>query len=214
MTDNDVERYTTMKHTMSESTKLILKYVKLMLSRRLQINENNEKIKLLDDDEEFISEENGEYYSIRTNDVNPNLKIYYVKIMQNEYIKTTTMKLSKITSISSKPGKKIIICENYMSKVESQYANQNFEFFQYFYFLDDNFESIDRPKYKILTKKEQNDYFEDYMSQPEFSQNILSIDINVKYFALKPDEIVKIERLSPSSGKSFTYKLITEKPEK
>ena len=66
------------------------------------------------------------------------------------------------------------------------------------------------PKHYKLSDKEKQQILEKYNITSKELPKILKTDSAIKELNAKPGDIIKIERKSPTAGKSFFYRVITD----
>lgn len=105
--------------------------------------------------------------------------------------------------------KKIIVVNKPSKKLVKQIIN-NFkgEVFNEYEMLEDIPSKVIVPKHQLLSEKEKNDFLESY-NYSEISK-IHSTETMARYYNMKIDDIVKITRVSPTSGESIAYRHVVK----
>lgn len=187
-----------------EKTKIIIRHVLLMLSRRIYIIEkkkkqllspNQSKVEDVGDSTYVISARNGEKYAF---------KIIYHKI-------TTIGKNSVIGEfIKNYPDhKKIIIANDFASKIHEFAIANGVQLFAEADMLRDLLAYKDQPVFELLTPLEMEQVKSEYnVSNYTITKTQSKIDPTVKYFGLKKSDIYRVIRPSPTSGYSINYRIV------
>ena len=66
------------------------------------------------------------------------------------------------------------------------------------------------PKHEIISKKEAEEVLEKYHCQPTELPLIMANDPAIVGLGVKPGDMIKITRNSPTAGESFYYRYVVE----
>lgn len=193
--------------TESFKTKVILSNILKMLSKRIYVDDKGILHSLIQPDvpvTAFTDKGDGSY-TITTD----NNKIYVVKIVFQKI--TTTGKQSVISEFLKDYSdyNKIIVVRDYINKISKYVAKHNTQIFREDDFLEDILAYSEQPQFELLSPKEVEKFKSEYNATDFTIKNYLRSDPIVRYFALKPGDMVRIIRPSGTSGESVDYRIVT-----
>ncbi len=187
--------------------------IKMFIGRGFINPENKEKYieKLIEDDNDDL-----EYVMQLDNEKNYNTEIKNKKV----YIKIFDYKISSINKNSpigeflSKYDKeyKLLIVQNINARTEltiESYGTQ-VEIFEFNKLQSDITENVRVPQHIVLTKEETDEFFISYRAKKRDMPLIRSNEAVARYYNMKPDNVVKIIRPSPTTSESIAYRLVVK----
>ncbi|AYV79835.1 MAG: hypothetical protein Faunusvirus61_2 [Faunusvirus sp.] len=199
--------------TEEKKNKTILKNVILMLiNRNVLANKNSDHYMdaIMKTNPSFQG--NDLEFDIKSDVIDKLYKIKYIYVTLSTIRKTPYEEMM----MSSKHANKIIILPG--PKVVAKIIKQFKEYSNTELFYDHNLmiNLIDHhivPKHTVLNDAERAEVLEAYKITKKMMPKIFTKDPVAKYYNLKRDDIVKIERPSPTSGISVTYKTVVARDE-
>lgn len=185
--------------------------IKMFIGRKFINPENKEKYT-----KKLIENENDDYeYIIQLdNDKNYNTEIKNKKI----YVKIFDYKISSINSKSPigefmskyENEYKFIIVQDINARTEDtieSYKTQ-VEIFKFNKLQSDITENVRVPQHIVLTKEESDEVLNAYRAKKRDMPLIKSNEAVARYYNMKPDNVVKIIRSSPTTAEIIAYRLV------
>lgn len=200
----DTKHLLTVMKTESEKYKTIKNNVIKMISNRHYIKKDGSKEFLLKDNNVKIVDESDNVFTfVTTNNDKYAVKIIFQKI-------TTTGKQSLIYDFlfTYTTYKKILIANDYNTKVVDYAQSRNTQIFKECALLVDIISHKDQPQFEVLTPTEIEKVKAEYNVTEYTLKKYLKNDPVVKYFDLKKGAVVRIVRPSPTTGYSIDYRVV------
>lgn len=200
----DTKHLLTVMKTESEKYKTIKNNVIKMISNRHYIKKDGSKEFLLKDNNVKIVDESDNVFTfVTTNNDKYAVKIIFQKI-------TTTGKQSLIYDFlfTYTTYKKILIANDYNTKVVDYAQSRNTQIFKECALLVDIISHKDQPQFEVLTPTETEKVKAEYNVTEYTLKKYLKNDPVVKYFDLKKGAVVRIVRPSPTTGYSIDYRVV------
>lgn len=189
-------------YNITERKNIIIENILKMINRRGYINKSN--IKTLQDKLQDKSLGNDIFDFVDDSKNKWSLNIIQSKL--NSVNKGSPLEDYFLNNLDTK---KIIVVNKPSKKLVKQIIN-NFkgEVFNEYEMLEDIPSKVIVPKHQLLNEKEKNDFLESY-NYSEISK-IHSTETMARYYNMKIDDIVKITRVSPTSGESISYRHVVK----
>ena len=193
--------------TEEEKIKTIIENTILMMSNRIYIGNNGEKLPLLSFKKtlESVADLGDNVYTFKAdNGTEYALKIVFQKI-------SNTGKQSVINDFFKDYDKysKIVVATGFNNKI-SQYATKNSaQIFTEASMLLDILSWYGQPKFEVMSPSEIERLKMEYNVSDYSLKKMLRTDPMAKYFGLKKGAVLRIERDSPVSGKNVDYRVVS-----
>ena len=147
---------------------------------------------------------------------------YEVKTLKGEII--VKLLLQNVTTVSKTTGiaefltahknKDSILVVKNITKTPLNIVTTRYEKTQLFLEKDLMIDKVNCnlvPKFEVLNEEEKQSYFDKYNVTKSGSLKISYKDPMVKYYGAKPGDVVRVIRVSPTSGFTVSYRLVVKK---
>lgn len=196
--------------TDSNNIRTIINNVAIMLSNRIYVDKDNNKyplITLKGDEYMKMFEDRGDGTFIIKAD---NGDRYAIKIVLQKI--TATGKQSIVNEFFKEYAqyKKIIVARDFNNKIVDHVSRHHTQIFRESSLLSNIIDYRDQPKFELLSPLEMEMVKNEYNATDYTVKKILKSDPITKYFALKPGDIIRIIRPSPTSGRAIDYRIVLQ----
>ena len=153
------------------------------------------------------------FKQIRQNNLDINLKNYYIKIIINSKLSIIKDILESFKDDKYKNKQIILILEKKPNKSIMKLIDTNIiQVFCYNELIIDKSSHILVPKHTLVEKEEHNEIMEKFKLQRKNQLPLIySCDPMAKYINAKKGDIIKIKRVSKSSGVHIIYRYVIDK---
>lgn len=191
-------------NTKEKKNIILLNVIKMLTNRDLlennKIEENHNKIIKQSDDNDI--------FKIHSNKIKKDIFIKFI------YIKLTTIRKLPIVDdffLTAKNGNKIVIVENINIKAYKQFLEYpNTEVFWEDELMINLVDSNLIPKHIVLSEEEKEECMNTYQIKKRNLSRIFITDPVARYYNMKINDIVRIERYSINSGINISYRIIVD----